>query len=134
MKRISLILALLFLAGCAGQRPVLYPNSHLQQVGEEQAQRDISECMQKAEAYVKANPGAQVAGETVIGGVTGTIAGSVAGAVDNDLGRGAAVGAASGAAVGLVRGVVKASQPSPVFKSFVNRCLKEKGYEPLGWE
>ncbi|HRR39770.1 MAG TPA: cell envelope biogenesis protein OmpA [Syntrophales bacterium] len=134
MKRISLILVVFFLAGCAGQRPVLYPNNHLQQVGEERAQRDISECMQKAEAYVKANPGAEIIGGAAGGGIMGTIAGSAAGAVDNDLGRGAAIGAASGAAVGLVRGIVKASQPSPVFKAFVNRCLKEKGYEPLGWE
>jgi hypothetical protein len=33
-----------------------------------------------------------------------------------------------------LRGVAKASQPSPIYKRFVERCLRDKGYEPLGWE
>jgi hypothetical protein len=43
MKQVIVIAVLLLLAGCA-TRPVLYPNAHLKQVGEEQAQRDIAEC------------------------------------------------------------------------------------------
>jgi hypothetical protein len=54
--------------------------------------------------------------------------------VVGELGRGAGVGAATGATAGLIRGLFKASQPSPVYKSFVERCLQEKGYEPIGWK
>jgi hypothetical protein len=28
---------------------------------------------------------------------------------------------------------LKSGDPDPVFKNFVNRCLKEKGYDPIGW-
>jgi hypothetical protein len=83
-----------------------------------------------AESYVKANPGAKVVGGTIAGGAGGAVMGGAVGAVTGDLARGTAAGAASG----LVRGIYKASQPSPVYKAFVNRCLKEKGYDPIGWD
>lgn len=134
MNGTFILLAVIILCGCGAQRPVLYPNPYLQQVGEERAQTDIADCLQKADVYVKANPGAKVVGGTIVGGAAGTVVGGAAGAVTGHIGKGAAVGAATGGAIGLVRGVAKASQPTPVFKAFVNRCLKEKGYEPLGWE
>ncbi len=134
MKKIALLAILLFLTGCGAQRPVLYPNDHLQQVGEDKAQADIASCMKKAEAYVKANPGAKVVGGTIVGGAGGAVVGGAVGAVTGRVGKGAAIGAAAGASGGLVRGLYKASQPSPVYKAFVNRCLKDQGYEPLGWE
>lgn len=134
MKKMIFLAAALFLIGCGAQRPVLYPNNHLQQVGEERARQDITSCMQQAEAYVKANPGARVVKGTIVGGAAGTVVGGAAGAVTGNLARGSAIGAATGAAAGLVHGVAKSSQPSPVYKAFVNRCLKEKGYEPIGWE
>jgi hypothetical protein len=56
------------------------------------------------------------------------------GSITGHLGTGAAIGAAGGAVAGVIRGTSRASQPSPVFKNFVNRCLREKGYEPIGWE
>ena len=42
MKMLPAVLALLLLAGCGATGPVLYPNTHLQQVGEPQAQKDIA--------------------------------------------------------------------------------------------
>jgi hypothetical protein len=56
------------------------------------------------------------------------------GAVTGSFGRGVGIGAAGGAAAGLVTGAMKASQPSPLYKAFVNRCLSEKGYDPIGWQ
>jgi len=134
MKRIMIFAAMFVLAGCAGQSPVLYPNEHLRNVGEARAQSDIAECSQLAEAYVKANPGAKVVGGTIAGGASGAVVGGAVGAVTGNLGRGLGVGAAAGAASGLVHGIYRSSQPSPVYKSFVDKCLKEKGYEPIGWE
>jgi hypothetical protein len=90
VKKIVLPVLFLFaltLIGCAAsQRPVLYPNNYLKTVGSAQADRDINDCMQTAETYVKKNQDSKVA------------------------------------------------EPSPVFKQFTNRCLKEKGYEPMGWQ
>ena len=47
---------------------------------------------------------------------------------------GAMVGAASGATVGFLRGLFRRSPPSDAYKQFVQRCLKERGYDPVGWE
>lgn len=120
--------------GCSGPKPILYPNDHLKQVGPTQAELDIEECDQLAEEYVAANPGATVAGNTVVGGAAGGATGAVGGAISGGAGTGAAIGAAMGATVGLIRGLFQASQPSPVHKSFVNKCLSERGYESIGWE
>ena len=134
MKKIFMAVIILFLAGCAAQSPGLYPNDHLKSVGEVKTQSDIEECSRLAESYVKSNPGAKVAGGTIVGGAGGAIVGGAVGAVTGHIGRGAVVGGVAGATSGLVRGIYKASQPSPVYKAFVNRCLKEKGYDPIGWE
>ena len=39
----SFLIILLLVAGCAAPKPILYPNAHLQEVGEEVAHRDIEE-------------------------------------------------------------------------------------------
>ena len=51
-----------------------------------------------------------------------------------NIGKGAGIGGAAGAAGGLVRGISQSSKPSQVYKNFVSRCLREKGYEPVGWQ
>ena len=134
MKRILILITFFVLAGCAAQSPVLYPNEYLKNAGEAKAQSDIEECSRLAEVYVKANPGAKVVGDTIVGGAGGGLVGGAVGAVTGNIGRGSAIGAVAGATSGLVRGIYKASKPSPVYKAFVNRCLKEKGYDPIGWE
>lgn len=121
--------------GCAARYgPVLYPNAHLQAVGEAQAQKDIDECEVLAETYIKEHPEAETAKSTVAGGAAGAVVGGAAGAVTGSLGRGIGVGAAVGAASGLVHGIARASRPSPLYKKFVDKCLQDRGYEPLGWE
>lgn len=121
--------------GCAGPKPVLYPNDHLNQVGAAQAERDIAECRARADEYVASNKTGRVAGSTVLGAGTGAATGAVGGAVSGgSAGRGAAVGAATGATFGLIRGLFASSKPSRTYRNFVNRCLREKGYEPLGWD
>jgi len=124
----------IFLSGCAGPRPTLYPNHHLKQVGQNQADSDIEECQQLAEDYVPDNETATVAGNTAIGAGAGGATGAVGGAIRGAAGSGAAIGAAVGGTVGLLRGLFQASQPTPTYKAFVNRCLNERGYESIGWE
>jgi len=133
MAKIMFAVSILFLMGCA-TGPVLYPNEYLQKVGEAQSQRDIAECEALADHYVKSDAGIEAAKDTAIGGIGGAVIGGAAGAVTGDLGRGIGVGAAAGAAAGLVQGMIKASEPGPVFKNFVTRCLHEKGYEIIGWK
>ncbi len=134
MKIIFVLVTILLMSGCASHGPVLYPNAHLKAVGEEQAQRDIYECDRLAADYVKSDAGKTVAKSTAAGGAAGTVIGAAGGAAAGSLKRGSAIGAATGAATGLVRGASKASQPSPIHKKFVERCLRERGYDPLGWE
>ncbi|PKN20339.1 MAG: cell envelope biogenesis protein OmpA [Deltaproteobacteria bacterium HGW-Deltaproteobacteria-6] len=133
MKKMPVVILILFLAGCT-TGPVLYPNTHLQQAGEAQTHKDIAECEALADQYIKSDAGIAAAKDTAIGAAGGSVIGGAAGAVTGHLGRGIGVGAATGAAVGLVRGVIKASEPTPLFKNFVNRCLQERGYDPIGWQ
>jgi len=135
LVRLGLILLALVLVGCgATKRPVLYPNHHLKALGTAQGERDIDDCMQMAETYVKKNQESKVAEGAVKGGAVGAATGAAVGAVTGNFGRGLAAGAAGGAAGGATHGLFKAAEPSPVYKNFVNRCLKDKGYEPMGWQ
>ncbi len=131
---VFLLLGVMALVGCSSKRPVLYPNHHLQTVGMAQANRDIEDCYNKAQLYLKSTSNGNIAGDAVKGGAVGAAAGGAAGAVWGDAGRGAGAGAAAGAAAGVTRGLLKVRDPSPLFMSFVNRCLREKGYDPIGWE
>jgi hypothetical protein len=134
---ILLVIMLLNLAACSTPKPILYPNIHYQQVGETGAAQDIEQCSAMAkEAGAKSGQGkpGQVAGGVVGGGAIGSAAGAVGGAVIGHPGRGAMVGAASGATGGLLRSVFRKSPPSEAYKQFVHRCLKERGYDPVGWE
>jgi hypothetical protein len=130
---------ILAVAGCASQRPVLYPNEQLKQVGMEAANRDIDDCLGRAENYV---PSGGRAGKAAAGAATsatvGAAAGAAGGSIVGQTGTGAAIGGAGGAAGGatrsLGRGLFSKPEPLPVQKNFVNRCLRERGYSPIGWE
>ncbi len=141
--RFALVVGLLVLtvAGCAAQRPVLYPNQQIDRVGKAAAESDVDDCMRRAEQYVSSGGReAEVAGDigkrTAIGAGAGAAIGAVGGAVQGNAGTGAAVGAATGGTAGLVSGIFGAFErkgPDPVFANFVDRCLRERGYEPIGW-
>ncbi|WP_454063346.1 glycine zipper family protein [Candidatus Nitrospira salsa] len=131
------MISLCVFSGCSGPRPVLYPNQALQDSGEEQAEQDISVCEELAEEYVsKGSAGEHVAGQTVGGGAIGAASGAVGGAIAGNVGLGSMIGAAAGATQGLLRGIFTSggAEASPAYRNFVNRCLIEKGYEPIGWD
>jgi len=137
VRSCGLLIIMLLVASCAAPKPILYPNAHFQQVGEEVADRDIGECREMAkDAGATASQGksGQVAGSTAAGGAIGSASGTVGGAVVGRPGIGAMVGAASGATGGFLRGLFRRSPPSNAYKQFVQRCLKERGYDPVGWE
>jgi Glycine-zipper domain len=134
-----LALAALALGGCSsGPRPVLYPNEQLQVMGQAQAEQDIAECRALAEsagASEGTSDARRAAGSTAAGGAMGGATGAVGGAILGRPGTGAAVGAATGATAGLMRSIFSGgSGPSAAYRNVVDRCLRERGYEPMGWE
>jgi len=134
-ERILLLALMLPMAACAARRPVLYPNETLNRVGDAAAQRDIDACMQRAQQAVGSGheQATQTAGSTATGAATGAAIGAVGGAVVGNAGEGAAVGAATGGTAGLLHGLFGSSAPDPVFAAFVERCLRDRGYDPIGW-
>jgi outer membrane lipoprotein SlyB len=128
---------LIMLPACASHRPSLYSNEHLMRVGSSVAERDIDQCIQHAEAAgegrenLAENAAVSTAGSAAIGAA----AGGAGGAVVGQAGQGAAIGAASSAAAGLMysllRGLFGSESPAPPYRGLVDRCLREKGYEPV---
>jgi outer membrane lipoprotein SlyB len=129
--------AMIALSACGSQRPILYPNAKYNQSDPAQVQRDIDDCMRMAEQFEAGSSNTKakgVARDTAIGAGSGAAIGAAGGAVSGHAGRGAATGAATGATAGLLHGLFRASEPSGVYKNFVQRCLSERGYQTIGWE
>jgi hypothetical protein len=123
----ALLLALA-LGGCAS-KPVVYGGGTV-------AQADIDDCRRLArEAGAAGADGGRVARDAAVGAAAGGAATGIYGAVRgyDDVGNRTAAGAAAGAAVGVVRGVSRSGEPSSTFKRYVNRCLRERGYDVVGW-
>jgi hypothetical protein len=137
MFKIFLILVIaLTMEGCASTRPVLYPNEHFKTVGAEVAEQDIASCMELAESAGADSNGSdagQAATATAGSAAVGAASGAVGGAIVGAAGSGAAIGAASGATAGLLYWIFSKPKRSPVFENFVNKCLEERGYQPIGW-
>ena len=133
----AICVLIVLLLGCTRPKPILYPNAHLQTVGQDAAKQDIAECREMAEA-AGAKPGegkaGQVAGSTAVGAGVGAAGGAVGGAIYGAAGHGSVIGAAGGATIGLLRGLFSRPKPGQGYINFVNRCLKERGYETVGWE
>ncbi len=130
----GLLVFSLLLVGCAAKRPVLYPNPHLKQVGDVQAQGEIDVCLQLAETSgAKGNKGKEVAKQTVGAAAIGGATGAAWGAFWGDAGKRAGSGAAAGAAGALVHGAMSSNEPGVIYRGFVERCLGEKGFDTIGW-
>ena len=127
-----------FVSACASApKPILYPNDHLAEVGEEQSKSDIETCRNQADAAgANRDPDKvkQVAKSGAKGAAIGAVGGVVGGAISGGVGRGAAIGAATGATVGVLSAAMRKPPVSEAHRNYVNRCLAEKGYEPMGWE
>lgn len=132
-----ILILVMALAGCSSaKRPVLYPNAHLNNVGQQQADADINACMRAAEASgANDNRGGDVAKSTAKAGAVGASTGAVVGAISSgtSVGRGAAIGGAGAATATLVGGAFDASEPTQVYIRYVEQCLHDKGYQSIGW-
>jgi len=150
--RLTQVLLVLLLAtavgswGCAGPRGsaqgggwksdvVLYPNDHYREVGVEAAEMDIATCKVMADRQVgNTSTAGTVAKNTVGGAAIGAALGAVGGAILGSPGTGAAVGAAVGGTGGLAKGTMDSRKNDPTYKGYVEACLRDKGYQPIGWK
>ncbi len=133
---LAILITLMFFGCGSTKKPVLYPNAHLNYVGQYQADADINYCMQAAEASgANRGQGGEVVTNTAKAGAVGGATGAVVGAISSssDIGRGAAIGGAGAATAALVGGTFKASEPTSIYIQYVERCLRDKGYDPIGW-
>ncbi len=134
-----LFLAIFFIvgvfAGCASQRPVLYPNQQFKTSSEFVIQDAIDDCIALAEyAGLNTKSGENIAGSTVMGAASGAAVGAAAGAVAGHAGRGAATGAAGGGSGGFMWGMFNSKEVDPIKRRFIEQCLREKGYQIIGWK
>jgi predicted small lipoprotein YifL len=130
-----LLLITLLVAACGPKRPVLYPNDYLKQVGPEKAEQDIDDCIKMAnDDKAGTDKTKKIAKNTGTSAVVGAATGAVVGAIAGNAGMGAAIGAAGSGVATLGMGVMRSDEPDSIFIQFVDRCLREKGYQPLGWK
>lgn len=123
------------LSACATSQPILYPNEHAKVVGNEQVRKDINECTKLAKNSGASSSGAgEVAKETAGSASEGAATGAATGAVTGNAGTAAAVGAISRGMGRFFSGMKRNKGPSPAYKEIVERCLIDKGYEPVGWK
>ena len=139
MRVASVVIATLLaalLVGCGPKRPVLYPNDLYRQVGKEAAEEDISHCVELAELndLPTEKQADEAAKGATRGGIIGGLVGGAIGWVLGNPGRGAAAGAAGGGTRGAVGGYERSGDGDPIYRSFVDTCLREKGYQPIGWK
>ena len=139
MSRCSMVLIVVVMTGCAGPEPMFKSTTYLQLHGQQQAQDDAAVCGLKAER-AGLQHGTNRSGNAGAGAALGVIGGAAVGASAGLVGgpAGIAIGAAAGGAVGGVlgafAGTYKPLHPQPEYAAFVERCLKEKGYETDGWQ
>ncbi len=137
----SVLIALILCAGCAERRPVLYPNEAFLAEDRQTIDHEIDRCMRLAKSYT-GDPDVErvrnTAEESALLSAAGAVTGTAIGAITGGVGRGAAIGAITGASGGVTRGIIGRSQSwdesNTLFRSFVERCLAERGLDTLGWK
>lgn len=132
-----LLLVSMLLGGCgsSAKRPVLYPNATLNQMGQAQAQLDIDHCMAMADSHnVARTRDGEVGSKAASGALIGGASAGAWGLVRGNAGDRALAGAVAGGTAGAVKGGVDSQRMSPVFQRFVQQCLKDLGYQVIGWQ
>jgi hypothetical protein len=113
----------------------LYPNAHYREVGPEVADMDVATCKVMADRQVgNSSTAGTVAKNTLGGAALGAALGAVGGAIAGNAGTGAAIGAGVGGTGGLAKGAMDSRENDPTYQGYVEACLREKGYEPIGWK
>ena len=133
MRIVTLLLAVTMSSGCATNKPILYSSAGTTGGGE----AAIAECHALAVAAGAHPTGGQigeVARDTTRGAALGAATGAVGGALAGAAGRGAGIGAAMGATAVLIGSVFSPAAPNPAYRAFVERCLRDRSFEHVGWQ
>jgi outer membrane lipoprotein SlyB len=126
-------------ANSASARPVLYPNATLNRLGDAQGRAEANACMARASSAglspsQSGNEVGRRAGEgAAVGGVASAVGALITGRGGEGMLRSGAAGAAVGGSAGAVSGAFHNDKPNSTYRSFVQRCLSEKGFEVIGW-
>ena len=116
----------------------MYSNATLQKAGDARARQDTDACLAKAEGAgltpdEKTNEAGQRAGKgAAAGAVAGALGALLTGGGLEGAVRGGLGGAAIGGSVGAVSGAMT-EKASATYRTYVQRCLGEFGYEVIGW-
>ena len=96
----------------------------------------MNHCIALAEAHghPTEKQGSDTAKGAATGGFLGALVGTAVGAVLGNPGRGAAAGAAGGGTRGAIRGTAQSGDGDPVYRRFVETCLRDMGYQVIGWD
>lgn len=130
-----IILCLLTATGCSSKKPILYPNAAFHKASGETPEQAIANCVQLAkDSGTHSSRMSETSQRAAASTATGAASGAVIGAISGGAGRGAAMGAVGGLTAGLLHTLFSASEPDPVHKRFVEQCLRDKGYQPIGWQ
>lgn len=124
------LLILISITSCAS-KPVLYPNGKYENVGEKIAQEDIDKCMVKADKFLKSSKGKQIVKSAGSGAFVGAAMGIVSGLIFGDVKRAVTSGAAVGGVAGAAGGAIS---PDQLKQAYTNKCLRDQGYEIVGWD
>ena len=129
----------IFQMGCSSYRPILDENDTYLRNGSQQAEKDIDECVAKAERYLEQHKKDRMAKSAGRGAATGAILGGVLGAITGGGLRSAVGGAAVGGVVGAGAGAGKEAakdnlSPDEMKNNYVTRCLNRKNYDVIGWK
>lgn len=100
-------------------------------VGKEKGKADIDLCMGEAEEYLESSEAKKILKGAGQGSFVGAAIGAVSGLITGDVVEGLASGAAMGAAGGAAGAAVS---PDRLKQAYVNKCLKNKGYQVIGWD
>ncbi len=107
----------------------------MQQVGHYQARLDTDDCMALADSYeVNRTRDGEVGSKAASGALIGGATAGAWGIVRGDAGERALAGALAGGTAGAVKGGVDSRRISPVFQRFVEQCLRDRGYQVIGWQ
>jgi outer membrane lipoprotein SlyB len=123
MRRIIPLLAVAFLAACAGRNE---PVVDMKGVDAAAYRQDLEECRGYAE---RVGPGERAVSGGVATGILGAALGAVVGAFGGGAGQGAALGAGTGGVVGAASGAGAGAYDR---KAIVRNCLVGRGYKVLG--
>ena len=117
------------------KRPILYPNAHYTATGRETSLADIEDCWKMAKETGASETGEeQLSEEAASDAAAVAAAGAAAAAIlGRDPHRAAVAGAAAGGAASIATGGFSQSDPPPVFRQIVERCLFERDTKwPVG--